>query len=332
MKIIFFCKDTFDNIDLFEYYKQDIDILKDLGHDVIIVNRFRDIPFKFDVIFVWWWTYAFYPIILSKIFKKPSIITGTFNFKFPKEFDGIDFFSRPFLQRMLIKFSVKNATKNLFVNKHELLSCTNYFNLKSSIYFPHIISSDYLNNEKVDKSIQLFNISWSGKKNLIRKGIPELIEALSILNDQGLQIKLVLAGKKGDGIDYLYDLINHYNLNSTIELLGEITKAEKIDLMRKSAIFVQPSHYEGFGLAMAEAMGCGACIITCDVGAVRDVVSDCGIYSIPGSAVDLAKKIKIAIEDKDLRIKLQEMAFQRANSEFSYRKKLELLNSILNRM
>uniref|UniRef100_UPI00404B3AF2 hypothetical protein n=1 Tax=Flavobacterium sp. TaxID=239 RepID=UPI00404B3AF2 len=127
MKIIFFCKDTFDNIDLFEYYKQDIDILKDLGHDVIIVNRFRDIPFKFDVIFVWWWTYAFYPIILSEILKKPSIITGTFNFKFPKEFDGIDFFSRPFLQRMLIKFSVKNATRNLFVNKHELLSCNKYF-------------------------------------------------------------------------------------------------------------------------------------------------------------------------------------------------------------
>lgn len=329
MKIIFFCRDTIENIDLFEYYKQDVDILKDLGHEVLIVNRFKDIPFKFDLIFVWWWTYAFYPVFLSKILKRPVIITGTFNFKFPKEFQGVDFFSRSFLQRILIKYSVKNATINLFVNKHEFVSCTSYFNLSSSRYFPHVIANDYLNKEIVEKKIELFNISWSGKKNLIRKGIPELIEALFILKNEGLEIKLTLAGKQGDGIDYLYDLLKIYNLNSSVKILGEITKDEKINLMSNIGIFVQPSHYEGFGLAMAEAMACGACIITCDVGAVKDVVSDCGLYANPGSALDLAKKIRTAIEDDELRNKLQEMAFKRANSEFSYKKKLILLNDIL---
>jgi glycosyltransferase involved in cell wall biosynthesis len=99
--------------------------------------------------------------------------------------------------------------------------------------------------------------------------------------------------------------------------------------MSNIAIFVQPSHYEGFGLAMAEAMACGACVITCDVGAVKDVVSDCGLYAKPGSALDLAKKIRIAIEDDDLRNMLQKRAIKRANSEFSYKKKLVLLNDIL---
>jgi glycosyltransferase involved in cell wall biosynthesis len=321
MKIIFFCRDTFNNIELFEYYKQDVDIMRELGHDVLIINRFKDIPFKFDLIFVWWWTYAFYPVFLGKILGKPVIITGTFNFKFPEEFKGNDFFSRSFLQRILIKYSVKNATKNLFVNKHEFISCTNYFNLKSSDYFPHVISNDYLKMNLVKKKIELLNISWSGKKNLIRKGIPDLIEALHILKNEGLEIKLTLAGKKGDGIEYLYDLIKKFNLNSSVQILGEITKDEKIYLMSTIAIFVQPSHYEGFGLAMAEAMACGACVITCNVGAVKDVVSDCGLYAKPGSAIDLAKKIKIAIEDEDLRNTLQKKAFIRANAEFSYKKK-----------
>ncbi|MFC0428837.1 glycosyltransferase family 4 protein [Chryseobacterium scophthalmum] len=332
-KIVFFCKDSKSNINLFEYYTQDIDALKDLGHEVVIVNRFIDIPFKFDVLFVWWWTYAFYPVILAKILRKPVIITGTFNFKFPDGFDGIDYFARPFWQRILIKFSVKSASLNLFVNNHELVNCTNYFKLKSSKYFPHIISADYLKEPNFEnKKLELFNIAWSGKKNLIRKGVPELLEAIYILKKEGREIKLTLAGKRGDGIDYLHSLIKRYDINSLVTIVGEITKEEKISMMNSFAIFVQPSHYEGFGLAMAEAMGCGACIITCDVGAVKDVVGETGLYTVPGSPRDLADKIKIAIEDEQLRIKLQKMAFDRANNVFSYKKKLYSLDSFLNKL
>ena len=144
-----------------------------------------------------------------------------------------------------------------------------------------------------------------------------------------MEIKLTLAGKKGDGIDYLHSLVDHYDLSSSVEIVGEITKEEKIMMLSKFAIFVQPSHYEGFGLAMAEAMGCGACIITCDVGAVKDVVSNCGLYAEPGSAKDLADKMRIAVEDGELRKKLQKMAFERASSEFSYKKKLVTLDKFL---
>jgi glycosyltransferase involved in cell wall biosynthesis len=329
LKIVFFCRDTKSNINLFEYYKQDVDVLSDLGHEIIIVNKFSDIPFKFDLLFVWWWTYAFYPVILGNILRKPVIITGTFNFEFPKNFDGTDYFARPFWQKLLIKFSVKAASLNLFVNHHELINCTKYFKLKSSKYFPHIISNDYLNGSKTEKQVELFNISWSGRKNLVRKGIPELLEALHILKNEGLEVRLTLAGKKGDGLDFLNSLIDRYDLNSLVKVVGEITKEEKIIMLSKFAIFVQPSHYEGFGLAMAEAMGCGACIITCDVGAVKDVVSDCGIYVMPGSAKDLADKIRYAVENEQVRKKFQEKAFKRASSEFSYQKKLITLDKIL---
>lgn len=329
LKIVFFCRDTKANINLFEYYKQDIDVLQDLGHEVIIVNRFVEIPFRFDVLFVWWWTYAFYPVLLGKILGKPVIITGTFNFKFPKDFSGIDYFSRPLLHKILIKFSVKTASLNLFVNHHELLNCTEYFKLKSSKYFPHIISNDYLTGGFENKKLELFNISWSGKQNLVRKGIPELLEALSILKEEGMEINLTLAGKNGDGIDFLYELVDKYHLQSLVTIVGEISKEDKIAMMSQFELFVQPSHYEGFGLAMAEAMGCGACIITCDVGAVKDVVAECGLYAKPGSARDLADKIRIAVENKELRHKLQKMAFQRASTEFSYQKKRASLDAFI---
>lgn len=78
-----------------------------------------------------------------------------------------------------------------------------------------------------------------------------------------------------------------------------------------------PSHYEGFGVAIAEAMGCGACIITCDVGAVRTVVGDCGLYVPPGSPEKLAQAIKRALNDGVLRRTLQAAAQERASQLFT---------------
>ena len=57
---------------------------------------------------------------------------GTVTFKFPLDFAGMDYFSRPAWQRVLIRFATKLATLNLFVNKGEMKACTEFFGLKNS--------------------------------------------------------------------------------------------------------------------------------------------------------------------------------------------------------
>ena len=76
-------------------------------------------------------------------------------------------------------------------------------------------------------------------------------------------------------------------------------------------------------------MGSGACIITCDVGAVRSVVGECGLYVTPGSAEELASAIKTAVEDGEKRRSLQACAYRRAVSELNFDSKLERLKSYL---
>jgi glycosyltransferase involved in cell wall biosynthesis len=175
----------------------------------------------------------------------------------------------------------------------------------------------------------LFNVSWSGKHNLVRKGIPELLAAVSVLKNQGFPVTLKLAGHEGDGAQFLRDLIDEHGIQDNVEWLGPISRAEKIELLRICEIYVQPSHYEGFGLAIAEAMGSGACIITCDVGGVRAVVADCGLYVTPGSPQALAHAVRTVIEDSAKRSQLQTSAYQRARSEFRFESKLELLKGYL---
>ena len=328
-KIIFYCNEKKENIYIFEYYKQDIDALEILGHEVVICTHYKEIPKDFDCMYIWWWTYALAPLLYSKLKKKPIIITGAYNFKFPQGFDGVDYFRRPLWQRFLISSATKLANLNLFINTFEKENCDKYFSIETGRFLPCVIGNDYLGPKHKKTSLSLFNIAWSGKENLRRKGIPELLDAVALLKKDGIVIELVMAGQKGDGHEWVCNKIKELDLTQEVTLLGPITKEEKIKLLEKVEIYIQPSHYEGFGLGIAEAMGFGCCIITCDTGAVRSVVGETGLYAIKGSAIDLAQKIKLAATDNELRIKLQNMAYQRAQQEFSPNKKVDMLRKYL---
>lgn len=328
-KIVFYCNDSRSNLETFEYYKQDTDALLALGHEVVICTRYREIPAKFDLMFVWWWTFALYPVLLSRLRGKPVIVTGTYNFRFPPNFEGVDYFVRPFWQQALIRWATRLATLNLFVNTGELRGCSAYFGLRNGRYMPHVIADDYLAGPGPERSMALFNLAWSGKKNLIRKGIPELLQALALVKQDFPDIMLRMAGHEGDGAAFLKETIERLGIKDNVEFLGPVSRDDKIAILRQTEIYVQPSHYEGFGLAMAEAMGCGACVITCDVGAVRDVVGDCGVYVTPGAPEELAAALRRLLTGHAERHALQARAQARARAEFAFSSKLKRLAGYL---
>lgn len=328
-KIVFYCHEKKSLLETFEYYQQDIDALRALGHQVIICTHYHEIPLNFDAMFIWWWTYAFWPVLLSRILGKPCLITGVYNFRFPAGFAGKDYFRRPGWQRWLIGQASRLATLNLFLNWQELEGCAGHFGLDTARYYPCAVHADYLNPPAAPREMTLFNLAWSGKGNLIRKGIPELLQAVRLLKDEGLAVQLDLAGPPGDGLNYLLQLIAQLNIGDQVRYLGRISRTEKLKRLRSCEVYVQPSHYEGFGLATAEAMGCGACVIVCDVGAVREVVGDCGLYVLPGSPPALAGTIKRALTDADLRHRLQQAARRRVDELFAFERKLERLKKYL---
>lgn len=328
-KIVFYCRGKREDLAVFEYYKQDIDALRQLGHEVIICTRYREIPLCFDAMFIWWWTYALVPAIICKALRKPCIITGAYNFRMPPSFKGRDYHGRPWWQRFLIASATKLAALNLFVSEVELKECSSFFGLRNARHFPPILNEDYLAGPSADRELCILNISWSGQHNLVRKGVPELLDAMRILQQEGVAVKLVLAGKEGDGRQFIEDTVARLGLQERVVRLGSIDRSRKIELLRRCEMYAQPSHYEGFGLATAEAMGSGACVLTTDVGEVRLVVGDCGLYVTPGSADDLADGIKRVIADQSLRGNLQRSALARARLLFRAEGKLARLRTYL---
>jgi len=312
-----------------EFYRQDLEALRALGHDVVVCTKYSQIPLNFDAMVVWWWTHALGPVLLCRLLKKPCVITGTFDFSHSEDSQGRDYLHRSFWQKLLIRAAVKLCSLNLFVSQLEFDQCSKYFGLTNGRFMPHCTSEDYLQGASPVRQKALFNVAWSSKANLIRKGIPELLDAVRLLKERGCEVPLYLAGMEGDGKSFILERIRHLGIENEVHYLGSLSREEKIRMLRECEVYVQPSRYEGFGLAVLESMGCGACVIVRDVGAVREVVGDAGLYLTSASPEELANMIEKALNDRALRERLGSIAAERAKSLFTFDKKVEILGKYL---
>src|SRR6266851_4512452 len=78
MRVCFFArvKDP-QLLDLVDFYRNDIQALRDLGFEVITATRFRDILWRADLYFTWWWGSGILSLAKSLLARRPNIFTGT---------------------------------------------------------------------------------------------------------------------------------------------------------------------------------------------------------------------------------------------------------------
>ncbi len=97
--------------------------------------------------------------------------------------------------------------------------------------------------------------------------------------------------------------------------MGEVPD-ERLPALYSGAIaFVYPSHYEGFGLPVVEAMQCGAGVIASP--AVRETAGDAAVYA--QNARELTQAMLEALERPGWRAKWGARARARA-AEFSWQR------------
>ena len=134
------------------------------------------------------------------------------------------------------------------------------------------------------------------------KGTQDAVAALQKLRSRlGDQITAWSFG--GHKPDYLPDWIDYYERPSDALLC---------DLYNRSKIFVVPSHYEGWGLPGAEAMACGAALVSTDNGGVRAYAEHgrIALLSEPKDVDELAENIYRLIQDQPLRLRLAHAGHQ----------------------
>jgi|Deesub1362B_J571_1020462.scaffolds.fasta_scaffold00505_8 glycosyltransferase involved in cell wall biosynthesis len=70
---------------------------------------------------------------------------------------------------------------------------------------------------------------------------------------------------------YLEKEIKKYNLEKNIISIGFVKEDDKIKYMKRSRVFIFPSHEEGFGMAILEAMACELPVVAFDLPTYDDI-------------------------------------------------------------
>lgn len=117
------------------------------------------------------------------------------------------------------------------------------------------------------------------------KGFDLLIKAWVKVATTYPDWKLDIVGE-GENRQLLTDLINRYQLDSKINLVGTVNNVEHY--YKRSDIFCLSSRYEGFGMVLVEALSFGLPIISfdCEVGPA-EVLENTGAILVPPENIDL---------------------------------------------
>lgn len=144
------------------------------------------------------------------------------------------------------------------------------------------------------------------------KNYASLIRAFKIVIDKHSDWSLEIYGDGPQELE-LKDLINKLDLNRHVYLKGFSANVKEV--MTNASIFALSSIFEGFGLVIVEAMTCGLPIVSyaCPCGP-QDIITEGkdGFLVKVNDEIELANKINLLIENKELRKQMSNAAIIKA--------------------
>lgn len=125
-----------------------------------------------------------------------------------------------------------------------------------------------------------------------RKNLGNLLSALEILADKGVEVPLKIAGPCGWKNSEFEARLRHSKIAKQVTLLGYVPHEELFRLYGTCAALVFPSLYEGFGLPALEALAAGARVLTSKNTPMQDFLGELGLYFDPTSPESIAGAIQ----------------------------------------
>ena len=105
-----------------------------------------------------------------------------------------------------------------------------------------------------------------------RKGQDVLLRALARLRSFRWRLLLVGPAREAAFAGRLRRLARHLGIAGQIVFTGAVSEARLARLYRLANLFVLPSYYEGYGIAVAEAAAHGLPVVASDAGAIPEAI------------------------------------------------------------
>ncbi|MHC1749550.1 MAG: glycosyltransferase family 4 protein [Cellulosilyticaceae bacterium] len=177
-----------------------------------------------------------------------------------------------------------------------------------------LCEQDVLSKFRISKEYILYVGTIAPSKNII-----SLLKAFQIIKQDGVDVQLVIAGKKG----WMYEDIElEYNQSQYKDdiIFTDFIPQETLEILYKQAtLFVSPSLYEGFGLPPLEAMIRKVPVAISNIEIFKEICGDAAYYFDPLKPQEIAQQLIKIITDTGLKTRLIARGFERAQ-EFTWEK------------
>jgi glycosyltransferase involved in cell wall biosynthesis len=137
------------------------------------------------------------------------------------------------------------------------------------------------------------------------KQVGLVLEACKTVFERFPTARLVVLGS-GDYLPNLVRQARDLGIADRVEFTGFVNEDEKIAILRKAHVVVNPSSKEGWGVTVTEANACGTPVVASDVPGLRDAVVDgkTGLLVRQGDVGGFASAICRILGDEALRTAL----------------------------
>lgn len=199
----------------------------------------------------------------------------------------------------------KNRVKTIFERVDLLICLSNSWrdNIRqiapnaNIAVIPNAVRLPRLNPKKPNSIVQLTFLGLIGQ----RKGVFDLLKVFNRLIHDGYNLRLSIGGN-GD-VEGLVNRVKELDLLGSVRYCGWLSDQERDLLLRMTDIFVLPSYAEGMPMSILEAMAYSVPVVSTLVGGIPELVLDgeTGFLIRPGDLGALYQKIKLLIQNKDLR-------------------------------
>jgi glycosyltransferase involved in cell wall biosynthesis len=151
-----------------------------------------------------------------------------------------------------------------------------------------------------------------------RKNLDRVIQAYALARRlYGIDIPLVLAGQLGWLYERTIQLPRVLGIEEHVRFVPYIPQADLPAVYSQSDGLVFPTLYEGFGLPIIEALGCGAPVLTSRTSAMPEVAGGLAVLVDQFDVESIAQGLHGLLADRDYRVRTAEFGPSWA-SEFTW--------------
>lgn len=112
---------------------------------------------------------------------------------------------------------------------------------------------------------------------------------------------LVVVGGKGWLYEKIFAEVERSRVGDVVHFLGFVPDTDLPALYNLADLFAYPSHYEGFGLPVLEALACGTPVLCTATSSLPEIAGDAAWLIPPGDDEALATALARLLSDADLR-------------------------------